>query len=156
MNWLGRLIQPEVSKEDIVLDIGCGLMQSTFGLECKDHVGFEVYEPYIKILKSAGIDVNNADITNIEFQSKADVALILDVIEHMQKSDGLKLIDQLKTVVNKIIIYTPKEFVSNDGDLTNPYQEHKCLWTEEEFKLMGFETQLTKIDGNILAIWRKE
>ena len=65
--------------------------------------------------------------------------MALDLIEHLTKEDGLKLIRDMETIAaKKIVIFTPSGFLSqpsHDGDL----QEHLSGWEPEEMRKLGFQ-----------------
>lgn len=73
-----------------------------------------------------------------------DTVFILDVIEHLEKRDGLKLLVEAERVArHQIVVYTPlglypmsylspdsKDAWGLDGAV---YQEHKSGWVPEDF-----------------------
>jgi hypothetical protein len=76
-----------------------------------------------------------------------DYVLMLDFIEHLDKSAGLQLIEQAKSQCSRrIILLTPMEeiWTENHENVDNPelwchgneYDLHKSLWTPEDF--LGF------------------
>lgn len=70
---------------------------------------------------------------------KFDACVALDVIEHLQKADGWKMLETMERLAQRrVIIFTPNGFVpqaSKDGDL----QEHLSGWTAEEMRARGYE-----------------
>jgi len=75
-----------------------------------------------------------------------DCVLASDLIEHLTKEDGLKLIDMMEKIAkNKIIIFTPNGFLSQGEYDNNPWQIHKSGWTVKEMKEKGYE--VIGIDG---------
>jgi hypothetical protein len=84
------------------------------------------------------------DLNQIEFKSKSfDCVLCTDVIEHLTKKEGLKLIRKIEDIaIKKLVIFTPngynpKEHIE-DG---NVLQTHKSGWTVKEFAGMGYEVK---------------
>lgn len=57
-----------------------------------------------------------------------DLYLMVDVIEHMSKDEGLAL---LQRIPGPVLVSTPYNY-PQDGD-ENPYQEHVSVWTLEDF-----------------------
>ena len=51
MNWLGHLVQKEVSIFDTVLDLGCGIMQATGGLQARSILGADLVDAYLDQIK---------------------------------------------------------------------------------------------------------
>ncbi len=184
MNWLGALVQDEITEEDSVISLGCGILQEIGGLKCKSLKGFDIYEPYVSNSKQKGYDVECKDITKMEYPKDSyDVVLALDILEHLKFDDVNKLIPLLKQMAKKkVLVYTPTKFYNNFsyGFLgnqinTNPiewlndskespyyhlgvniHQKHLCLITEQYLKNLGFQTKIVQPDNNIYAIWRKE
>lgn len=68
-----------------------------------------------------------------------DCCVALDLIEHLTKDDGLKLIrDMERIAAKKILIFTPNGFLSqksHEGDL----QEHLSGWSADEMRSLGFD-----------------
>jgi len=182
MNWLGQLVQKEVTEQDSVISLGCGVLQEIKGLKCKSFKGIDIYEPYVSKLKQEGYDAECKDITKIDYpENSYDIVLALDILEHLKFDDVKKLIPLLKLAARKkIIIYTPNKFYNNFsynflgkqgnspiewlnncnessyfGLGINSYQKHLCLLTERYLKSLGFQTKIIQPDNNIYAIWRK-
>jgi hypothetical protein len=68
-----------------------------------------------------------------------DACVALDVIEHLPKEDGWKMVESMERLATRcVIIHTPNGFLpqqSHDGDL----QEHLSGWTAEEMRSRGYE-----------------
>lgn len=65
-----------------------------------------------------------------------DVALCLDGIEHIIKADGFKLVERMKKMSNKAILFTPLdpwmlEAEGSEKYLNDP-KSHKCVWSPED------------------------
>jgi hypothetical protein len=73
------------------------------------------------------------------------------------------VVRQMKRTARKhVIIYTPKEFDENGDNIHNAWnmgenklQEHQCLVTEKMLNQLGYETEITNIDHNILGVWSR-
>lgn len=65
-----------------------------------------------------------------------DVIFLLEVLEHLSKDRGTKLIKLLLKKYNKAIVISFPEVYKKGAcsDWINPYEEHLCLWTFEELK----------------------
>ncbi len=115
MNWLGDLIQKEISESDNILDLGCGVMQSTDGLRAKSITGVDIWEKYLDRIKHKyNVIKLNMDETDRFIDKSYDVVICLDVIEHLEKELALKIIDECKRICRKkAILYTPVEFNDN-------------------------------------------
>lgn len=171
MNWVGNLVQKEVSESDTVLYLGCGIMQDVgnkvdnmyFGkLRCKFIVGVDIWRQYLEHIKNEeNVIVLNLDIRDLSmFIDKSfDVVIALDTVEHLEEKDSYKVIKEMERIAKKkVIILTPFEFYSNVkhtkehypycglGD--NPFMEHKCIVTYEWFEKNGFIVK--KVTANIV------
>lgn len=173
MNWLGKLIQEYVKPTDIVLDLGCGIMQATTdslgtlgnegNLVCKTILGVDVHQPYLDRIKgrypTLRLDVRRTDVF---VDDSYDVVLCTDVLEHLPKPDALRILAEMERIARKYVIaYTPAEFHDNDehvheawGMTDNEQQRHLSLVSQSEFKKFGYRIKTTDIDHNTLAVKR--
>lgn len=134
-----------------VLDVGCGEGKKMGILNYHKNwkvTGIEIYEPDAAIARSSGtyekvIIGNLKDFNKIYSGKKFDVVFCSEVVEHLNKNDGLKLIEEMERVGKKIVITTPKGFVAKheacffEGD--NIYQVHLSGWEIAEFRKMGYQ-----------------
>ena len=134
-NILLEFIRNNVKEDDVVLDIGCGI-KTYQDVECKLMVSLDGWMPlYPDIL--ANLEEGVLPISN----NSIDVILIIDVIEHIEKINGLKIIDESKRVTRRsIILFTPLWWEEDPGrhredlwSFANPYKYHKSLWSKEDF-----------------------
>jgi len=77
-------------------------------------------------------------------ENEFDIVFACELIEHLKKEDGYKLISQLEYVgKNLIIITTPYGFHNNHEKVReNIYQKHQSGWNTKEFKKFGYETNI--------------
>ena len=158
-----QIFNCHVSLNDKVLDVGCGLKLITQFLKCKKVIGIDVWRDY---LEPEDICADIRDINNIISPTSFEVAIALDLIEHLNKQEGLNLIKDLSDIITKrLIIFTPKQWSNNEDSFKNiknwsfgnPYQAHKSLWTEDEFKKLGFNVIRHRYENiYIIAIWEKK
>ncbi len=137
-----QLLIKELKNLDMVLELGCGKDSPMKKVSGVKKVGVDIYLPYI--LESKKKQIHDfyilGDIRNIEFKRKTfDAVVLLDVIEHLDKQDGIDLIKKVEEFVKKkIIIFTPNGYLEQDEYDENPYQVHLSGWTVEDFKNLGF------------------
>ena len=80
------------------------------------------------------------NLTNLIGKQQVDCVVALHVVEHLEKSDSLRLINQMHNWANKmIIIETPNGFLKQKGTFENPYQEHLCGYSVNELRQLGFK-----------------
>ena len=102
---------------------------------------------------------NNVYFTDIESFLKGDhknydCVLMLDVIEHLPKENGLKVLKQLQEMSDNIIIITPRRLSMTKSNW-NTWEDHKCVWSKQEFEELGFQDVRELIHGPIFAVWNK-
>jgi cyclopropane fatty-acyl-phospholipid synthase-like methyltransferase len=108
-------LKKELSDCDSVLDLGCGSHSSIQCCNIPFSVGVELFEPYLMESKKKKIHNQyiKADIRKVEFEPKSfDAVVVLDVLEHLSKEDGYKLIEKMERWARqKVIIFTPNGYV---------------------------------------------
>lgn len=139
-------IEKSVSGCETLLDIGCGTDSPVRAFS--DRVictGVDVYKPSLDISKKKGIHakyvLSSALDLDKKFKEKSfDCVFACEIIEHMTKHDGRRLIKIMERLARKkIVIITPNGFVPQKPYNGNPWQEHKSGWTSEEMKQRGFD-----------------
>jgi len=80
------------------------------------------------------------DIMKIDFEDKSfDAVVLLDVLEHLTKEDGKKILERMERwAKKKVIIFTPNGYVPQEAYDDNPFMEHKSGWQVGEFKKNGY------------------
>ena len=147
------------NKNSTVLDVGCGdkqIIKSLIGLHTTLDI-WKKFEPDV---------IWDLNILPLPFQDNAfEIVLMLDVIEHLNKENGEKLLKEVKRVTkNKIILFTPLWWTENIYYMNDPYsayfgneyERHQSLWFKEDFN-DGWE-EIKELDflGNYyLGVWNK-
>jgi hypothetical protein len=142
-SWISYL-KKELSDCNTVLDLGCGNNSPIQYCNISFSVGVDIFEPYLKESESKGIHSKyiKGDIRKIKFNPKSfDAILCKDVLEHLTKDEGCKLIKKMeKWARKKVIIITPNGYIYQNGYDNNPLQAHKSGWSVDELKNLGFKT----------------
>lgn len=121
-----------------VLDVGPGWGKyATLIREYVDpnaHItGLEAWAPYVVDHQLAAkydvIWTGDARTASPSFFDQFDAVLIIDVIEHMTKTEGFDLIAR---IAGWVIVSTPRDFFSN-GPGHPPTEEHISHWSLEDF-----------------------
>ncbi len=129
-----------------LLDVGCGNNSPIRTFSDKLYsVGVDAFAPSIE--KSKKLNIHNEyrqmDILDIdkEFEPDSfDCVLASDLIEHLEKDEGYRLIESMEKIAKKkIIIFTPNGFLPQGEYDNNPWQLHKSGWEVEEMKAKGYE-----------------
>ncbi len=127
-----------------VLDLGCGKNSPLKILkeECYK-VGVDIFKRDLAISQSKQIHNKYylIDVLKInrKFKPKSfDCVIALDLIEHLTRRQGLKLIRKMEQIAKKkVIIFTPNGFY-HQKDNINPFQKHKSGWKVLDFQKLGY------------------
>lgn len=164
------IVRKNILPVKIVLDIGCGIRPQNY-IEPKVHICCDPHSEYIDHLRDTLsfykdgkkkeftpnefctlAKENNSEFVFINSEWKNIVKLIptesvdsiflLDVIEHLEKKEGLELIEKtVKLCRNQIIIFTPLGFVEQEHESDTDawglsgarLQKHHSGWLPEDF-----------------------
>jgi SAM-dependent methyltransferase len=139
-----KYIQKELVGCETVLDLGCGrgFNSPLQGMALTQALGVDIFQPYLEECRQKDIYSGyiQADIREIEFKdSPFDAVLMLEVLEHLTKEEGRRLLDRCASWARKkVIISTPNGYLWQDRYDNNPFQEHKSGWSVEELRNLGF------------------
>ena len=150
---LGRIVR--AIDRCVVVDLGCG--RGFYGMVIRQNfgnvklIGVDIWPPYLEEARGRYDELVRADIRDyVKQMGFVDVALMMDVIEHFEKEEGLRLLGELRRRAGHIFVSTPL-FPYPQGPLEgNPYEEHKSYWSREEMESLGFRTIYT---GNVVGIY---
>lgn len=136
-----------------LLALCCGIGLELMFLNTKDVTAVDIVPEYLaevhercpqaKLVESDALKYLERQKSN-----SVDVISLIDAIEHMSKTTGLKVIKEAKRVARqKILLFTPDGFVANHphdawgipAKTGDKYQVHKSGWTETYLTGLGFE-----------------
>lgn len=149
-NILSRLLHTSVyclKKElqdcESVLDLGCGPNSPLqYCTNIKYSVGVESFKPYLDETKKKKIHKEYLDnnIEELDFaEDSFDAVIMIEVIEHLPKDLGAKIIKKMeKWAKKKIIITTPNGFFPMGSVDNNNFQRHLSGWNVLDFSSRGF------------------
>ena len=112
-------VKHAVIETDVVADVGCGILPMSY-FRPKLHFMIEPWYEYVDILtyrysgdKSVVILKSGALETLTAFaQNSVDSIFLIDVIEHLDKEDGIEVLKECERVARKqIVIFTPLGFM---------------------------------------------
>jgi SAM-dependent methyltransferase len=133
-----------------VLDIGCGF--GKYGVLIREYldvwqerlepdtwktriVGVEAFAAYKNPIVDYVYDqvhVGPAEQV-VNTLGSFDVVLIADVIEHLERSAAVTLVNRCLEISPVLIISTPREFYPQRDVCGNPYEIHRILWKATDF-----------------------
>jgi len=160
VNWFNEI------KPRLILDIGPG--KGTYSMllrKCKPIEDIqkwtcvEIFEPYIEKydLKSKYEHIINTDIKIVDFNvlPKYDLIIAGDILEHLEKSEAICLIERLKKHTKNLIVSIPIVDYPQGPSEGNIYESHLCSFTHEEMDILM--QSYRKLTGETLGYyWWKE
>jgi SAM-dependent methyltransferase len=136
-----------------VLDVGCGYPSPIRGFSRKFHsVGVDAFEPSIEKSRAEGIHNDYIKANVLEIGSKVpeksfDCVVAADLIEHLEKGDGLQLLEMMENIAReRVVVFTPNGYVPQGEYNGNAWQVHRSGWTPEEMRERGY--RIVGINGH--------
>ena len=142
-NSIHGLLESHLNNGEVVLDAGCG-RKSNLRLVKKrlTTVGLDHYKPYLKESRKKSLHDKYVlgDVRRMPFEDKSfDVVVSVEVLEHMPKKDGLKMLKEMERVARRIVLTTPNGFLPTYPRVDdNPDEAHLCGWSVSELESLGF------------------
>lgn len=155
------LLRKSIGHPKTILDLGCGegsLMQLLSNGQRWQITGIEIYKKAIETAKKRNVynklicgDLLKT-IKNNKLKTKYDVVFFSQVIEHVSRKDGERILDEIEKLAKKrIIVGTPRGFMEQPHEFLdeNPFQVHKSGWNIEDFTSRGYKV----VGVGFLPIW---
>jgi hypothetical protein len=141
---LPSLLSKEIDNDWTILDAGCGRTSALQGVNKGSYsVGLDFYKPYL--IKIRGLSAHNAcvlgDVRALPFKSNSfDCVVATEILEHLSKLDGLKMLAEIERVAKKkILMTTPNGFLPTyAGPDDNSDETHLCGYDVSELVNLGF------------------
>lgn len=134
-----------------VLDVACGLSLKSQYVEADVRVGFDLHRPYLEQARKQSPEVPwipvQGDVTKISevfLPNSFDLVMALDIIEHVEKDQALKLLRDLEEIARvAVVIETPRGFLPQNLDILgfdqHHLQTHRCGFEVEELEALGYQ-----------------
>jgi SAM-dependent methyltransferase len=129
---------------DSVLDVGCGVSPVMRDLDIPHTVGVEDYAPSFAEARRRNThdQLVQCDVRELSrhFRPRQfDACVALDVIEHLTKPDGLKLIEDMERIAKKrVVFFTPSGFLPQHHSSNDDLQQHLSGWEAAEMEAKGY------------------
>ena len=127
-----------------VLDVGSGVSHTLRLMGVERAVGAEGYLPSLEKARSQKThhDYVQCDVRDISkhFQpGQFDACIAMDVIEHLTKEDGLKMIADMERIAGKrAVFFTPCGFLPQGNTEKGDLQVHLSGWEPAEMEKLGY------------------
>jgi SAM-dependent methyltransferase len=127
-----------------VLDVGCGPASTLRQLGISKCAGIDGYLPAVEEArrKNTHDEIFHGDIRELPRHFKPgqfDACIAMDVIEHLPKQDGLKLMRDMEVIAKKkVVFFTPNGFLPQKHATVSDLQEHLSGWEVEEMQSHGY------------------
>lgn len=147
---LRRFLPRNELKNLSVLEVGAGSGFSTLARQLPylpfgqlDFV--DVHQPYLdeaemEVYEAQCVGFWPGDIRTFD-TSNYDWVFMFDILEHLLKEESIAV---LKRIKSKMLVFIPLEPEFRPNVYGAKSQDHLSLWTEQDFKELGFKTQVLK------------
>lgn len=138
------IVEKEIEECETILDVGCGSDSPLRYFRRRKSTGIDIDKTSITKASHEKIHERyiRANILNIDkiIQKKSfDAVIALDVIEHLKKEDGKKLIKKMEKIAKKkVVLFTPNGFLPQEAYDNNKYQMHRSGWRVSELRSNGY------------------
>jgi Methyltransferase domain len=128
-----------------VLDVGCGSSPAMRLIGVPHAVGIEGYQPAVDEAKKLHthdqiIHGNVLELDRYFHPKQFDACVALDVIEHLVKPDGVKMMKGMERIAaKKVILFTPCGFLPQRHTANDDLQEHLSGWEPDEMRGYGYD-----------------
>lgn len=132
---------------ETLLDVGCGADSPVrfFSGRLSRAVGVDLDEASLETARAERIFTEAVRGSALEIAARFapksfDAVVALDVIEHLPKEDGPRLLEQMEAIARRVVVvFTPNGFLPQGPIGGNELQRHVSGWTVGEMRERGFE-----------------
>lgn len=150
-----KIVLQHIKDAHTILDLGCGRGFIPYLARFCDYrnereiTGVDIYLPSLNFIRYHRLchHLIRLDLKqSLPFRDKSyDAVFAFEVIEHLPKSNGIKLLDEIERIAEKrAIISTPTIFFTSMGTFRregNPFQLHVSKWAVEDFRKRGYKVK---------------
>lgn len=137
-------LQEQLEGCETALDIGCGPSSPLqYCHNIKYSIGVEPHKSYFRQSRKSKIHDKHIckRVEDLSFPTGSfDAVIMIEVIEHLPKKVGAKVLRKArKWAKKKIIVTTPNGFFPMTGVDKNPLQSHRSGWSIKDFEKVGYK-----------------
>lgn len=140
----------------VVADLGCGqgdshISSQILAVPWKRLVSVEAFGPYADLMRGRSCSAKSHTLIEDRIESvfqhvpkgTVDVALMVDVLEHFQRTDAILMLVKLEKWVNcGVMLFLPLGRVDQEAYDKNPLQEHLSTWSAQELSDYGYDVEV--------------
>ena len=159
---LSEWISENTKNSKTVVELGAGLFNRLKDVHSSVpiKIGIEIWKPYIdRAIYHDCIKIHG----NLKLYRKLldgyelNTVMLIDILEHFEKKEAFKLINNLKQDFNKIILMLPSGKYEQEEDCYNlgadDFQKHRSFWYDEDLEKLEFTENIIdsffhNINGN--------
>ena len=148
-NWSVDYLIKRLSAYDSVLDIGCSSGWLLKRVDTKRRIGIDICEKAIRDARASDplaewIIGDLRNITDLVAPGSVECVVGMDIIEHFEKDDAIKLLKDIDSIATSaIFLFVPvgyHEQTKDDKNYGNDYWEtHRSIWYPQELANHGYE-----------------
>lgn len=138
------------------IDLGCGpvttpIALGVFGVPWKRLISVELFPPYLAALRGKKAAAAEHEILESEIveavdalgDDAVDMALMIDVLEHLPRGRALGLLTRLERVARRgIVVFSPIGDVPQEAIDDNEFQRHRSGWRPEDWLRLGYDVEV--------------
>ncbi|HXI84150.1 MAG TPA: methyltransferase domain-containing protein [Verrucomicrobiae bacterium] len=145
-------------RPESIVDIGCG--SGKYGVLLREYLpkaridGVEGFSPYVTEVHRTIYD-NIFETNALDFAAQMtrgyNLAIMIDMFEHLTPADGERLLTLLRTRTGSILISVPVCHPTQEAIHGNALQEHRAQYDAAILRRLGFG-QIFRISGSYIAL----
>jgi SAM-dependent methyltransferase len=135
----------------VVLDTGCGFGEWGFLIRTRKSgfpylIGVDIWRSHLERLCALKVydELIRVYVPYFPFREKSvDISLACEILEHLPKSVGYKLLRELERVSRKMIVVSTPLSWPQEEIYGNPHEKHVSEWEPQELIRYGYEVKVT-------------
>jgi len=141
-------------KNKKILDIGCGSGTYAKMFPNSEFTGIEIWDPYVERFELNKLyeNLHIEDANNVDYETLGsfDIAVLGDVLEHMEEIKAKDLFNKISKVADTVIVSIPIGNYPQDAYDGNPYEEHITNnWTPERVHFVFGKPDFSHVENEI-------
>lgn len=139
------VIRSVLQPTDRVLDVGCSVGTGSVLLARHPTFGVDIHLESLRRAHREGRrgPVVCGNIVSLPFADRSfEVAVALDVLEHLEPDVGLQFLAELRRIsARDIVVLTPSGFDPQPAAPDQPWMEHRSGWSAPQLEAEGFSVR---------------